>query len=270
MKLHVQRLGKGFPFIILHGLYGSGDNWLTIARNISGLCEVFLPDQRNHGKSPHSGEHNYQVLADDLLEMMDEYSLSKAVILGHSMGGKAAMWFAAQHPNRVSQLIIVDISPRSYLDISDEGSHSAYHLKVLGAMSAVDFKGVTGLGAIDMQLEEQLPDRSLRQFLLKNVEKKPDTGFSWRLNINTLIKSLPNLGAGLEPFIASGKVINQFPVLFIRGENSGYIKEPDIAIIRQLFPEAKVVTIGNAGHWLHAEQPAAVIAAIRKQLTGSV
>lgn len=266
MKLFVQRLGKGYPVIILHGLYGSGDNWLTIAKNLSGICEVFLVDQRNHGRSPHSDQHTYQVLADDLMEMMDEHGLSKAVILGHSMGGKAAMWFAAQHPARISRLIIADISPRGYGDSTLDFNHSDFHQKVITSMLAVDFSNVSGLGDIDRQLETRLHDKQLRQFLLKNIEKRPESGYFWRLNLSALLGNVDNLTVGLESFLAEGKVFEQFPVLFIRGEKSNYIREPDLVMIRQLYPNAQIVTIRNAGHWLHAEQPAAVVALIRKQL----
>lgn len=266
MKLYSQRLGKGFPLIILHGLYGSGDNWLTIARSLAGFCEIFLVDQRNHGRSQHSDQHNYQALAGDLLEFMDDYGLSKAIILGHSMGGKAAMWFSAMHPSRVSQLIIADISPRSYTESASEQGHSDFHTKVIKSMLSVDFTNAPGLGNIDRQLEKMIPDKPLRQFLMKNIEKGPERKFYWRLNLQALLNNLENLSAGLESFIQEGKVLNQFPVLFIRGENSGYIREPDLQIIRQLYPYAQVVTIVNAGHWLHAEQPVEFIRVVKKQL----
>lgn len=266
MKLYHQRLGKGFPLIILHGLYGSGDNWLTIAKNLAGICEIFLVDLRNHGRSPHSDQHNYQVLASDLLEMMDDLDISKAVVLGHSMGGKAAMWFAAQNPWRISRLIIADISPKSYPHNELDTSHSDFHARVMESMLSVDFTQVSGIGDIDRKLEERLPNKQLRQFLLKNVEKDPVSGYFWRLNLSALVENIDNLTSGLEAFVTEGKTFNQFPVLFIRGENSGYIREPDLTMIRQLYPNARIVTIKNAGHWLHAEQPAEVTAIIRKEL----
>jgi len=255
MKLYTQRLGKGFPVIILHGLYGSGDNWLTIARSLSDRFEVILVDQRNHGRSPHAGQHNYQALADDLLELMDDGHLNQAVIIGHSMGGKAAMWFAARHPDRVARLIIADIGPGTYPDNPSENSHSSFHRRALESMLAIDFESVSGLGDIDRQLGERLPDKRLRQFLLKNIEKNEESGFYWRLNVPALLNNIDNLSAGLESFIEAGRVINEFPVLFIRGENSDFIGEPDRVMIHRLFPESRLVTIKNAGHWLHAEQP---------------
>lgn len=266
MKLSVRRLGKGYPLIILHGLYGSGENWLTIAKELSSLCEVFLVDQRNHGKSPHSEQHNYPVLAADLLELMDDHDLRRAVILGHSMGGKAAMWFAAEHPARVSRLIVADISPGSYPDGLSGFSHSGFHRNVLESMLAVDFSIVAGLGDIDLQLKNRLPDKQLRHFLLKNIEKGSGSGYGWRLNIESLLKNLDRLSEGLESFLAEGRTYQQFPVLFIRGENSGYIAGPDIAIIRSLFPAAEIVTVKNAGHWLHAEQPSIFVSIIKKHL----
>jgi pimeloyl-ACP methyl ester carboxylesterase len=266
MKLKFQRLGHGFPLIILHGLYGSGDNWLTIARSLAGMCEIFLPDQRNHGGSPHSEEHNYQVLAQDLLEMMNDLELSKAVILGHSMGGKAAMWFAAENPSRVSRLIIADISPRGYPDDHSESSHSSMHVKLIESMMSVDFTQVAGLGDIDRQLEVRLHDKQLRQFLLKNIEKEPGGQFHWRLNLPVLMKNLDRLTSGLEVFLTEGRIFDQYPVLFIRGEKSHYIGDEDLLMIRKLYPQAEIVTISNAGHWLHSEQPEAVIAAIKKAL----
>jgi esterase len=269
MKLFVQCLGTGFPLIVLHGLYGSGDNWLTIAKYLSGFCEVFLVDQRNHGKSPHSELHNYESLAADLLELMDDLELNKAVLLGHSMGGKAAMWFAAEHPERVNRLIIADISPRSYLSTGPDFGHSAFHRHVLGSMKAVDFSSISGLGDIDRQLEPLLPDRQLRQFLLKNIEKGADSAYRWRLNIDGLLKNLDNLSGGLESFLAEGRVYDQFPVLFIRGGNSGYIAATDQEMIEKLFPDARIVTIKNAGHWLHAEKPAEFVSVVKKLLISS-
>lgn len=252
--------------IILHGLYGSGDNWLTIARNLSGQCEVFLVDQRNHGRSPHSDQHSYPELAADLLELMDDAGLSRAVFLGHSMGGKAAMWFAAQNSSRVSRLIVADISPGSYLERVGEHSQTQFHTQVIETMLAVDFSKVAGLGDIDRQLEDRLPDKQLRQFLMKNIGKEAGSGFYWKLNLPVLLRNLDNLSDGLESFIEEGKSFKNFPVLFMRGENSTYISEYDIRLIHKLYPDAEIVTIRNAGHWLHAEQTSAVVSIIKKLL----
>ncbi len=252
--------------VILHGLYGSGDNWLGIAKSLSGICEVFLVDQRNHGKSPHSDEHSYQSLSNDLLEIFDDNDLDKAVVLGHSMGGKAAMWFAAQHSSRILRLIVADISPRSYNDNLSESSHITFHTKIIRAMLSVDFSTAKGLRDIDHQLEDQLPDKYLRQFLLKNIEKDSDSSFYWRLNLRALLQNLGNLSSGLESFLDQGKIFTRFPVQFLRGDHSGYIKEDDIIMIRKMYPNAQITSIKNAGHWLHAEQPEAVISLIKRGL----
>ncbi|MFA6127421.1 MAG: alpha/beta fold hydrolase [Bacteroidales bacterium] len=266
MKLYVKRIGDGFPVIILHGLYGSGDNWLTIAKNLAAICEVFLVDQRNHGRSPHSDQHDYPALAEDLLEMMNEYKLDKAVLIGHSMGGKAAMWFAALYPSRVSRLIIADISPRSYLDPAGNFSHNAFHVNVMDSMLAVDFSHADGIGDVDRQLEDRLPDKLLRQFLLKNIGKDSHSDLFWRLNLKVLRENLNNLSSGLEPFLERGEKFKQFPVVFIKGEQSRYIGAEDLEMIHQLYPDAQVLTVKNSGHWLHAEQPASVLAIIRRSL----
>jgi len=266
MKLFVRRIGQGTPLIILHGLYGSGDNWLTIARKLADHHEVILMDQRNHGHSAHADEHNYQVLADDLLETMDDLQLNQSVILGHSMGGKAAMWFAAGHPSRIRQLIIADIGPRSYLNAESDDRHSILHRSILESMLDVDFNRVKGLGDIDRQLEGRIPEKRLRQFLMKNIEKDEISGFRWKLNLPVLLKNLDNLSAGMEEFVANGVVVNQFPILFIRGENSDFILQPDREMISRLFPEATIETIQHAGHWLHAEQPDAFLAIVNRQL----
>lgn len=266
MKLHVTRLGSGFPLIILHGLYGSGDNWLTIARQLSAICEVFLVDQRNHGRSPHSPDHSYRLLAEDLHELMDDHDIDKPVILGHSMGGKAAMWFAAAYPSRISRLIVADISPRDYSEDNDPNNQAGYHRRLMESMLSVDFSEVTALGDIERQLEPVIPDKSLRSFLLKNVTKSERGNYQWRLNLPALLNNLKNLSGGLEEYYTKGFSFRQFPVLFIRGERSRYISEKDLPVIENLFPGAKVVTLQNAGHWLHAEQPEAFIRELRKEI----
>jgi esterase len=264
MDLRYRKLGSGHPLIILHGLYGSGDNWLTIGNALSGICEVILVDQRNHGASPHSDEMNYPALAADVGELMNSLELRSASILGHSMGGKAAMWFAAMNPGRVSRLIVADIGPRSYLEDTGPSNHMPEHLEILAALSAADPGSASSIGEIDKRLEDLLPGKRLRKFLLKNLRKNPSGNFEWKINLDAIRKNLGNLAAGLEPLIAGQNSYQHFPVLFIKGEKSPYILEPDIAMIRQLFPLAGLVTIKNAGHWLHAEEPEIFTGIVRK------
>jgi esterase len=268
MQLHYQKMGSGHPLIILHGLYGSGDNWITIAKALAGMCEVILVDQRNHGLSPHSDLLNYQVLAADLQELMDNLGIKIASILGHSMGGKAAMWFATSNPGRISRLIIADISPRSYLSDSAPSNHMEQHDEILSALKGIDLTPLNSIGEVDRQLETSLPAKRLRQFLLKNLRKNPNGRFEWKINIDAISRNLSNLADGLDLKSLKGMEFRQFPILFIKGEKSSYILEPDIDLIRLLFPLAQIVTIKNAGHWLHAEEPDLFIKIVRNFLIG--
>lgn len=266
MQLFYQKLGSGHPLIILHGLYGSGENWLTVGKALAGMSEVILVDQRNHGSSPHSDTMNYQSLAADLKELMDTLGIKQAAILGHSMGGKAAMWFATQYPGRVSRLIIADISPRSYRNDTGSSNHIEEHDEILDAMKKADLLACTSIGDVDRQLEDSIPAKRLRQFLLKNLRKTTDGHFEWKINIPALSQNLSFLTEGLDLLTLNGQSFNQYPVLFIKGEQSPYILEPDILLIRQLFPQALMVTIKNTGHWLHAEEPEMFISIVRKFL----
>jgi len=266
MQLFIQKLGSGHPLIILHGLYGCGDNWRTIGKALEGIGEVILVDQRNHGASPHSDEMNYKVLASDLKELMDRLEIKKAAIIGHSMGGKAAMWFATENPGRVSRLIIADISPRSYLNDSGPSNHIEQHDEILEALAGIDLLNMPSIGAVDKQLEKTLPGKRLRQFLLKNLQKNALGHFEWKINIPSISKNLGHLADGLDLDLLNGTTYKNFPILFIKGEKSPYILEPDIDLIRKLFPLAQIVTIKNAGHWLHAEEPEVFINTVKRFL----
>ncbi len=256
MDLHYRRLGNGSPLIILHGLYGSSDNWITVGRSLSHSFEVFLVDQRNHGDSPHSREHNYMLLKNDLLDFMDNHNIKKAILLGHSMGGKTAMFFAADYPERLSSLIIVDIAPVSYRSLREPMSQITVHMNIISSMMAVDFTRVKSRSDVESQLSGGIPSEKIRRFLLKNVARKNEGVYDWKLNIRTLFNNLPEVmdGPDLRRF-SRGNGIKGFPVLFIKGEKSDYISESDHSAINTIFPEAEIVTIPGAGHWLHAEQP---------------
>ncbi|MFW5820822.1 MAG: alpha/beta fold hydrolase [Bacteroidota bacterium] len=255
MELNYRKYGEGPPLIILHGLYGSSDNWISIARELSGNFEVYVPDQRNHGASPHTRQHNYELLKEDLLEFMDNNTLDRATLLGHSMGGKVAMFFAVDHPEKVDNLIVVDISPRSYKEPGQPVPHTVDHKKIIEAMQKVNFSKAENRIDIDMMLAENIKSQRIRQFLLKNVKRKDQKSFCWKLNLDTLKNALPEIMGGIDvKNINNGMGISGFPVLFIKGENSDYISEPDYPVIKKAFPAAEIVTIPNAGHWLHAEQ----------------
>ena len=250
MELFFRKYGQGPPLIILHGLYGSSDNWVSIGRELAKNFEVFLIDQRNHGRSPHSFDHNYQLLKEDLLEFMDKQSIKKAIIIGHSMGGKTAMFFAADYPERLSHLIVADISPKSYK--STHSSQLLAHSTIIKAMYNLDFYGISSRQKIDDILAKSIPENKVRQFLLKNIKRSKDNEYSWSLNIKAIKNELINIMDSLDE---NQFEITGFPVLFIKGENSDYILEEDKKTIQHIFPFADIKTIPNTGHWLHAEQP---------------
>lgn len=267
MDLFFRKFGDGPPLIILHGLYGSSDNWVSIGRKLSANYEVYLVDQRNHGKSPHSPQHNYHLLKEDLLEFMDKQSIDKAIILGHSMGGKTAMFFAVDYPERVNNLIVVDISPKSYRNT--KSTQLLSHSTIIKAMYNVDFNHVKSREDIDKILSPSIPLKRVRQFLLKNVNRTKDNRFAWSLNLESISNELKNIMDGLPiKNFKNGNGITGFPALFIKGEKSDYIKPSDRRAIETVFPFAEIEIIPNAGHWLHAEKPKLFLKTIQNFLAG--
>lgn len=258
MKLFFRKYGQGPPLIIIHGLYGSSDNWVSIGRELSSDFEVFLIDQRNHGRSPHTIDHNYQLLKEDLHEFMDQQSIDKAIIIGHSMGGKTAMFFATSYPDRISHLIIADISPRSYK--SSNSNQLLSHTKIIRAMYNLDFYGITSREDIDEILAKSIPENRIRQFLLKNIKRSKNNEYSWTLNLKTIRNELSKIMDGLDE---NQTEIVGFPVLFLKGANSDYISDKDLKFIQKIFPFADIETIPEAGHWLHAEQPELFLQKVR-------
>ena len=264
MELFFRSFGKGPALIILHGLYGSSDNWITIGKSLSKQFEVFIIDQRNHGSSPHTAGHNYMLLKNDLYEFMYNHGIKKAILLGHSMGGKTCMFFASDYPEMVSSLIAIDISPRSYKDLVRPIPHAIDHMNIMQSMMEVDLSMANNRIDIDRQLALIIKSTRIRQFLLKNIKRDKEGKFSWKINLKTLHDQMPLIMDGMDVsrFI-KGKGITGFPVLFIKGENSNYITEEDIKLIHKIFPAAEIVSIPSAGHWLHAEQPELLLKTIR-------
>jgi len=240
--LHSNILGKGQPFIILHGFLGMGDNWKTLGKKFSELgFEVHLVDQRNHGRSFHSDEFNYEVLIQDLKEYCDAYQLEDMVLLGHSMGGKAAMLFAATHPKMVSKLIVADISPRYY---------PVHHDVILEGLSALDFNSINTRKEADTVLANYISDFGIRQFLLKSVYWENKGKLGLRVNLKALREKVEEVGEALPSSLTFEK-----DTLFLHGDKSEYIGAEDETLIKLQFPKAKIEIISNAGHWLHAENP---------------
>ncbi len=242
MKLHSNILGQGKPFVILHGFLGMSDNWKTLGKKFSEEgFEVHLVDQRNHGHSFHDDNFDYETLSEDLRHYFEAHDLSEAIVLGHSMGGKTAMLFATQNPNLVSKLIVADISPRFY---------PIHHDAILEGLSSLDFSEIKSRGAADKQLANYVSDFGTRQFLLKNLYWKEKGQLALRMNLQVLKENVSEVGEALPLHAKFEK-----ETLFLRGDKSEYIALQDETIIKQHFSNVNIVTIANAGHWLHAENP---------------
>jgi len=262
MELFFRKSGAGDPFVILHGLYGSSDNWYSVARDLSSEFTVYLIDQRNHGNSPHHPEHNYDVMSEDLEVFLEKHTIHKPVILGHSMGGKTALAFGLKHPEMVSKMIVVDISPLGYGKHHHSPEH-AIHERIIHALLSIQPDILTSRDEADMLLQKSIALPAIRQFLLKNLKRKPDGGFYWALNLQAIADNLSAIFAGVIPEIRSDQNVPRFPLLFIKGEYSGYIKKHDEKAIHDFFPWALIETMHGAGHWVHAEQPAALLKTVR-------
>ncbi|WP_299759007.1 alpha/beta fold hydrolase [uncultured Pontibacter sp.] len=242
MKLHYKEMGHGQPLLILHGLFGTLDNWATLAKRLAEHYNVFLVDLRNHGRSPHSDEHDYDAMADDVLRLVDELNIPTPAIMGHSMGGKVAMKYALKYPTRLTRLIVVDIAPKAY---------PPHHDEIIEALQSVDLSTATSRGEIDAQLAKSISEEDVRLFLMKNLYRKEDSTFGWRMNLDALEKNYEKIAAAITADVPFKK-----HALFIKGGRSGYIKQEDIySSIEHLFTLVEVETIPEAGHWVHAQAP---------------
>lgn len=240
MKLHSIIIGEGSPLLILHGFLGMSDNWKTLGNQFAEAgYEVHLIDQRNHGRSPHSEEFDYLVLAKDIKEYCDSHGIENCALLGHSMGGKTAMFAACLFPHVVDKLIVVDIAPKYY---------TPHHDQILKGLKAVHDADFSSRDEADKILSGFVEERSVRLFLLKNLYRKTKDQLALRLNLDILIKKTEVVGEELPPDQKYSK-----PTLFMKGEKSGYIKEEDKNLILRHFPAAEIVVVPKAGHWVHAE-----------------
>lgn len=240
--LYSNIIGEGKPFIILHGFLGMGDNWKTLGTTFSEQgFQVHLVDQRNHGRSFHNEAFDYDLLAEDLKRYCAYHQLEDIVLLGHSMGGKTAMLFAATYPGLVSKLIVADIAPRFY---------PKHHQFILEGLSSLDFSKIKSRGEADNALSAYVNERPIRQFLLKNLYWKEKGQLALRMNLEALIENIDEIGEALPKFLKF-----EGDTLFLRGDRSEYIALQDETLIKAQFPKAQIKTIDHAGHWLHAENP---------------
>jgi len=243
MKLFFREYGQGPPAIILHGLFGQSDNWVTVGRRIADQFHVLIPDQRNHGQSPHTSIHSFPAMADDLSEFIEEHQLENPVLIGHSMGGKVAMTYALENTGKVQKLVIIDISPRKYPE-------RITHTQIISQMMGIDLENTKTRGEVEKILDSKISEPRIRMFILKNLYYKIDGNLAWRLNLDAINQSMDLLFDGIR-----SESLYKGPTLFIRGGKSDYVPDSDIPLIKNLFPEVLIKTISGASHWIHADAP---------------
>lgn len=241
LRLFFHVTGHGHPLIILHGLFGSSDNWFTLAKFFGEKYKVYAVDQRNHGRSPHSDQFDYRIMADDVNDLVIHEGMQSVFLLGHSMGGKTAMQFALTYPEKVDRLIVVDIAPKSY---------PPKHDQIFEALFALRLERYKTRAELDSALSQHIRDYAVRQLLLKNVLRDDAGNFKWRIDVGTIYKNYDRVNAAID---GSRKFTK--PALFIRGAKSSYILDEDKPQIESIFPSAEFVPIEDAGHWVHAEAP---------------
>lgn len=252
MRLAVTEAGQGAPLVLLHGLFGAGQNWGAVRKALAPRFRVLTPDLRNHGASPRAAAMAYDVMAQDIADTLDAAGIARAAVFGHSMGGKAAMAFALAHPQRVERLVVADIAPVRYPPVLR--GHVA-------AMQAIPLRpGLTRREA-DAALSASIPEAGIRAFLLQNLRFEADPP-EWRLGLPEIAASMP----AIEDAPPTGGGRYDGPVLVLDGERSHYILPEHHAVFRALFPQARFATVAGAGHWVHAENPQGFLAAVESFL----
>jgi esterase len=254
MRLFYRSLGEGIPVIILHGLFGSSDNWIPIARKISVKYRVIVVDLRNHGLSPHSDVHTYQSMVSDLVELFTTLSIDCAHIMSHSMGGKVAIKFAAEYPERVISLTVADILPKNYLENQISTFKSDFHNVVFETIEKIDLQSFKTRKEIETEIGKIVSDKQIASSILKNI-KRCGKSFEWKINVNVLKSQLNHLMNEIKFDDFDNCIpITSFPILFIRGSVSNYITDTDFIKVKKIFPESKLETIDGATHWIHIEK----------------
>lgn len=246
MQLNYKVFGEGDPVLILHGMFGTLDNWQTIAKKLAEDFMVFIIDLRNHGRSPHSEDFDYTIMANDIREFMENNWIYEAYVVGHSMGGKVAMQLASENPDLVKKLAVVDIAPKVYV-----GNHQT----IFEALFSLDLDQLQSRKEADQLLQEKIDSYGVRQFILKNLSINKETQkYEWKMN-------LPVIYAAYQTILGKGNLSTPFdnPTLFIKGATSKYILPEELEDYKIYFPNATLKTIEKAGHWVHAEQPKAFL-----------
>lgn len=234
--------GQGKPLLIIHGFLGMSDNWKSFGSLYAAEgFQSHILDLRNHGRSIHSEDFSYEVMAQDVLEYCQQHNLEKIFIIGHSMGGKVAMLFATKYPEMMEKLIVADIGPKYY---------APHHQDILAGLNAVDFSSKPDRTAVEEILFPFIPDYGTRQFLMKSLYWKEPGQLAFRFNLDVFNRKVEEVGK-----ILPENAIFEKPTLFIRGGNSNYILDADLPEIKEHFPNLELATIPNTGHWLHAENP---------------
>jgi esterase len=256
LQLFSRKIGSGYPAVILHGLFGMSDNWVSIAKELAHHgFGVHLLDLRNHGRSPHTLTHTYKEMCEDLLSYFRDENITRACLVGHSMGGKLAMWFGLLYPEKLSHLTVVDIAPSNY------SKHNAgYHSNIIHNLMAIDLAAHQNRSTLLEEIRHRLNDYRLTMFLGKSIQRDENKCFTWKLNLPVLLESLPLISRGLDELDQNSPCGVQ--TLFVRGEKSDYIQAHHEKDRMKYFPESSVTSIAGAGHWLHIEQPDRLVTAL--------
>ena len=267
MNLFYRDTGSGKPVVILHGLYGSSDNWLQIAGGLSGKFRVIAVDLRNHGASPHSSEHTYSEMLTDLAWLFHEAGIEQAHIVGHSMGGKVAIAFAADYPEKVLSLTVVDIAPVNYLEKPASALQYDFHKNLLDTLLKLDITAYKTRKEVDRALKDDIKEAMVRQFVIKNLHRNKNS-FEWKINLKALRSNLDEIIGGVDAAEFDDRIpILQYPVLFIKGGLSGYIRESETDAIKRMYPESEFATIDGASHLVHAEKPDEFLEVLKNHLS---
>ena len=240
MLLHYKEIGEGKPLIILHGLFGTSDNWQTHAKKLGEYYRVILVDQRNHGHSPWSEDFTYEFLADDLERLIIHLGINQFTLIGHSMGGKTAMYYSQKYPNRLEKMVVVDIGIKKY---------PMHHNEIIKGIKSIDLTTIGSRSEAENAMIPFVDSYGVRQFLLKNLYWIEKGKLAWRMNVDVLEREMEEILAPIP------NIEVWTPTLFLRGAMSNYILDEDWDAIEEIFPDATLETIENAGHWVHSEQP---------------